>query len=266
MVSVGRKDGSVIDRLPVPDIIIGGAPRSGTTFLCELLAKHPGVFIAKPFIPEPKVCMTAHPDGDAGLLQRYAALFSDASPCAIRVEKTSYYLENATARERLVRILPNARFVFILREPVERAYSNWMRSRLNGIETLLFEDAIEREPDRVSPLPPQQAYARPFDYLARGRYGTLIEAWINTVGRERVAVYVFEAAIAAPDVFVADLQRFIGVDPLPWSALTTAKINAIERGPEGLNEKTAATLREKMRPEVEHLARIAGVDVTIWGY
>src|ERR1700736_5390855 len=99
MVSVGRKDGSVIDRLPVPDIIIGGAPRSGTTFLCELLAKHPGIFIAKPFIPEPKVCMMPHSDGDAGLLQRYAAFFSDAPPNAIHVEKTSYYLENADARE-----------------------------------------------------------------------------------------------------------------------------------------------------------------------
>ena len=136
MVPLGGKDGSVSDRLPVADAIIGGAPRSGTTFLCELLAKHPDVFVAKPFIPEPKVCMTPHPDGDAGLLQRYATFFSDAPRRAIRVEKTSYYLENAAARERLVRILPLARFVFILREPVERAYSNWMRSRDNGLETL----------------------------------------------------------------------------------------------------------------------------------
>ena len=118
----------------------------------------------------------------------------------------------------------------------------------------------------MSPLPPHQDYARPFDYLSRGRYGTLIEAWIKAVGRDRVAVYVFEAAIAAPDVFVRDLQRFIRVDPLPWSALKTGKINAIERGRDGLNERTAAMLRERMRPEVEHLARIADVDVGRWGY
>src|SRR5207253_6964810 len=136
----------------VPDVIIGGAPRSGTTFLCELLAKHPDIYVAKPFIPEPKVCMTPHPGGDAGLLRRYADIFSDAPSRSIRIEKTSYYLENAEARERLVRILPRAKFVFILREPVERAYSNWMRSRLNGLETLPFEEAIERELSRVSPL------------------------------------------------------------------------------------------------------------------
>ena len=253
-------------RVPVPDVIIGGAPRSGTTFLCELFAKHPSIYVARPFIPEPKVCMTPHPDGDTGLLQRYAGFFSSAPPQTVRVEKTSYYLENTDARERLVRLLPETKFIFILREPVERAYSNWIRSRLNGLETLPFEKAVQLEAGRESPLPPHQSYARPFDYLSRGRYGTLIEAWIRAVGRDRLAVYILEAAVAAPDRFVADLQRFVGVDAMPWSSLKTGRVNAIERGSDGLDRKTAAALREKMRHEVERLAEIANVDVAIWGY
>jgi len=263
---MGRQDGAMSGRVPLPDVIIGGAPRSGTTFLCELLAKHPSVYVARPFIPEPKVCMTPHPDGDAGLLQRYGSFFSSAPPRAVRIEKTSYYLENADARERLVRILPETKFIFILREPVERAYSNWMRSRLNGLETLPFETAVELEPGRESPMPPHQSYARPFDYLSRGRYGTLIEPWIRAVGRERLAIYVLEAAVAAPDRFVADLQSFVGVDALPWSSLITGTVNGIERGSDGLSKHTAAALREKMRHEVERLAEIANVDVAIWGY
>jgi hypothetical protein len=265
MVSVGRESGAVITRT-TPDAIIGGAPRSGTTFLCELLNKHPDVYVAQPFIPEPKVCMIPHPEGDDGILRRYADLFSDSPPSSVRIEKTSYYLENAEARERLVRTLPRTKFVFILREPVERAYSNWLRSRLNGLETFPFEEAVAREHERGSPLPPTQAYARPFDYMARGRYGTFIEAWIGAVGRERVAVYILEAALAAPEPFVAELQRFIGVDPLPWRALATGRINAIERGAEGLSEQTVTALREKIRPEVERLASITGLDVAIWGY
>jgi Sulfotransferase domain len=253
-------------RLPVPDIVIGGAPRSGTTFLCELLAKHPAVSVARPFIPEPKVCMTAAADGDAGLLRRYAEFFSDAPPDSVRVEKTSYYLENAEARERLVRILPQAKFIFILREPVERAYSNWLRSCQNGLETLPFEEAVDCEHGRVSPLPPNQAYARPFDYLTRGRYGGLVEAWIRAVGRERMAILVLEQTTMAPERFVANLQQFIGVEPLPWSALATGKINSIERGSSRISGKTRAALRAKMRPEVERLARVADLDVAIWGY
>src|SRR5262245_65457671 len=54
----------------IPDFVVGGAPRSGTTFLCELLAKHPKVYVARPFIPEPKVCLMDHPAGDSGLFQR----------------------------------------------------------------------------------------------------------------------------------------------------------------------------------------------------
>lgn len=263
---MGGRERAMRGSVPLPDVVIGGAPRSGTTFLCELLAKHPSIYVARPFIPEPKVCMTPHPDGDAGLRQRYVEFFSSAPPEAVRIEKTSYYLENADARERLVRIVPEAKFVFMLREPVERAYSNWMRSRLNGLETLPFEQAVELEGRRESPLPPHQSYARPFDYLSRGRYGALIEPWIKAVGRERVAIYVFEAAVAAPGRFVADLQRFVGVDPLPWSSLVTGKINAIDRGSDGLHPDTAVALREKMRHEVERLARIADVDVSIWGY
>ena len=57
----------------LPDIVIGGAPRSGTTFLCELLAKHPDVFIARPVIPEPKVLILPHPDDVAGYRARYEA-------------------------------------------------------------------------------------------------------------------------------------------------------------------------------------------------
>jgi len=263
---MGRELGAVSGPVPIPDIVIGGAPRSGTTFLCELLAKHPGIFVAQPFIPEPKVCMTPHPDGDVGILRRYADFFRNAPRSSVRIEKTSYYLENAEARERLVRLLPQTKFIFILREPVQRAYSNWMRSRLMGLETLPFEEAIEREHGRASPLPPDKAYARPFDYMTRGRYGTFVEAWIDAVGRERVAIYVLEAVLADPEPFVTDLQRFGGVDPLPWSALVTGRINAIERDTDGPSAQTVAALRQKLRPEVERLAKIADVDVSIWGY
>jgi hypothetical protein len=263
---MGRKRLAVSTRIALPDVIIGGAPRSGTTFLCELLSKHPAVYVAKPFSPEPKVCMTPHLDGDVGILRRYADFFGGAPTSCVRIEKTSYYLENVEARERLLRIVPNAKYIFILREPVERAYSNWMRSRLNGLETLSFEQAVACEQSRRSPLPEHQAYARPFDYLARGRYGTFIKAWIHAVGRERVAVYILEAAVSEPTWFVKELQQFLGVGPLSWSALKTGPINSITRGPEGLSQKTATSLRKKMYPEVELLAKVTGVDVSVWGY
>jgi hypothetical protein len=264
---MGREHERVTVRSATPDVVIGGAPRSGTTFLCELLAKHPQVYVAQPYIPEPKVCMTPHPAGDSGLLSRYASFFAEAPPQSTRVEKTSYYFENAEARERLTRLLPQARFVFILREPVARAYSNWSRTRSQGLEKLPFEEAIELdERSRPVPLPSDRAYARPFDYLIRGQYGTFAQAWIDAVGPSRVAFYLFEEAIAAPKSFVHNLQRFVGVEPLPWSRISIGRINAGENDARTIDAVLAARLRRRFAPDVEHLARLTGLDVSIWGY
>jgi hypothetical protein len=250
----------------IPDIVIGGAPRSGTTYLSELLAKHPQIYVARPLVPEPKVCLTAHPAGDAGLLERYASYFGDAPRDAVKVEKTTNYFENEDARIRLTRILPESRFIFILREPVARAYSNWLWSRKNGLETLPFAESIEREGQRASPLPPDRAYARPFDYMTRGRYGTLAERWIDAVGRARIAFYLFETAIAEPTEFVAELQDFIGVGRRPWSELQTGQINSTEPDEAGIDRKLKAVLRERIAPEVRRFAQVSGVDVSAWGY
>ncbi len=250
--------------LLLPHVVVGGAPRAGTTFLCELLARHPGAYVARPFIPEPKVCMRPHPQGRDGYRAEYRRLFSQAPANAVRVEKTSYYFENADARQRLVELLPDAKFVFILREPVSRAYSNWLWSRKNGLETLSFAEAIALEGQRESPLPPDRAYARPFDYMSRGRYGTHAKAWIEAVGRERIAFYIFETAVGAPEPFVDALQDFMCLERRPWSELAVGRINATEPDPEGLSPALAERLRETIRPELLEFAALTGLDIESW--
>ena len=95
----------------VPDIIIGGGPSSGTTFLCSLLSKHPD----PPFIPEPKVCMISHPAGDPGYLERYAVLFADA-PGSRRQATTLRTSRRASAVSACCR-RPNLSSFFASRSP-----------------------------------------------------------------------------------------------------------------------------------------------------
>jgi len=250
----------------LPHIVIGGAPRSGTTFLCELLAKHPQVYIARPFIPEPKICLTPDPAGDLGFRRRYASLFANAPKGTVRIEKTSNYFENDEARERLARLLPDTKFVFILREPVARAYSNWLWSTSNGLETLPFAEAVACEGKRPSPLPPERSYARPFDYMLRSRYGSFAAAWIKSIGRERIAFYVFETAVARPEPFVAHLQRFIGVRPLPWDDLRTGRVNVNPLEGADLDPLLVQKLKAQIAPEMAQLARLTGLDISVWGF
>jgi hypothetical protein len=165
----GTPTTAMTDEPLIATFLIGGAPRSGTTYLCEALDTHPEIVIARPFIPEPKVFVTPA-DGPAAYRERYRRFFGPEMANRQRGEKTSTYLENADACERIWLTIPDVRIMFIVREPVARAYSNWLWSGMRGLETLSFEEAIRREGTRLSPLPPEQAYARPFDYLARADY------------------------------------------------------------------------------------------------
>lgn len=251
----------------LPGLVIGGAPRSGTTFLCELLSRHPQAYVARPFIPEPKVLFMPPPDGDAGFIDRYARLFQDAPAGRLRIEKSSHYLENAGALERFKRLLPRARAVFILRDPVARAYSNWQRSTANGLETLSFEDAIAAEGNREDPFPPERDYVRPFNYVTRSRYGSFVRDWIDALGLERVCVLQLDDAVAAPEQLARRLLDFAGLEPLPWARLNPGVINA---GPGGgahaLSPELTAVLRARLAPEMTLLAQMTGLDVGRWGF
>jgi len=250
----------------LPTFIIGGAPRSGTTFLCHVLDKHPDVFIAKPFSPEPKICLQPAAQGLTEYKKRYEELFAPVTHQKAWGEKSSAYLENINALNHLKNVITKqTRFLFIVREPVKRAYSNYLRSKNNGLETLSFSEAIKLEGQRQDPFPPEKSYVRPFDYLIRGDYATYAERYLNAFGRDRVKFILFENIQHAPDAFYKDLQTFIQVDPLPREKIATGKINASEPD-ETLDENLANELREKMRPSVERFSQLTNLDVSVWGY
>ena len=248
----------------VPDLIVGGAPRERTRPLsCEILDRHPHIHVLKPFIPEPKVCLADLRD-DMAYLDLYAKLFAGAPAGAVFVEKTSNYWENEEARSRLARILPETRYIFILREPVARAYSNWRWSAQNGLETLPFARAFDHS-SRPSPLPPHQRHARPFDYLQRSQYGRLAEEWIRAIGRDRINFYLFEQATADLAAWSADLYSYVGVNAYELGGDEVGVVNAAkDQSP--IDPDIERILRSRIRPEVERFAALTGVDVSPWGY
>jgi Sulfotransferase domain len=247
----------------VPDIIVGGAPRSGTTLSCEILARHPDVFVLKPFIPEPKVCLLDLGEDDNAYLDHYAGLFASAPANACCIEKTSNYWENDEARRRLARMLPETRFIFILREPVARAYSNWRWSTQNGLETLPFEQAFDGS-DRPNPLP-ARPHARPFDYLPRSEYGRLASEWIAAVGKNRLRFYLFEQVTADLDAWAKDLFAYAGVRSLADGITDIGIVNAAaDQSP--IDPGLERDLRGRIRAEVLRFAELTGTDIGCWGY
>ena len=261
----GRREGAAV-RARLPDLIIGGAPRSGTTALCHLLSRHPDIHVARPFVPEPKICLFARPGG-RDHRQAYAELFADAPAGARTVEKTANYFENTEALARLARVVPGARFVFLLREPAARAWSNYLWSRRNGLETLSFEEALASEETRPSPFTGERAYVRPFDYRRRGYYDLHARNYLAVFPRDRVLFLLYERLITDTEAVCRQIQTFLGVEPRSLGGLTERVNSAVDPGRTPTPDPaTMAALRRHFRPHVENFAALTGVDVSPWGY
>jgi hypothetical protein len=249
----------------VPDFIIGGAPRSGTTFLAQALDTHPRIAMAKPWRPEPKVFLREEADPQA-FRARYSQWFGAEHADLVRGEKTTNYFEDAAAPERVASALPDARMVFLLREPVERAYSNWLWSRMNGLDDLPFEEAIELEGRREDPLAAELPHARPHDYLRRGEYGRFARLWIDALGQASVGFFLYEDLFGAAHETLDAIQRFIGVEPAALDERPQSLVNEARHTGEPLGDETRARLRERMRPLVDDLAQVTDLDLSRWGY
>ena len=253
---------------PTPHFIIGGAPRSATTALAHTLDRHPGITMAKPFVPEPKV-LFAPGASPADHAARYAELFADAGD-TLRGEKTSNYLESDIARETIRTTLPDVKLVFTVRDPVERAHSNWRWSRSNGLEDLSFGDAIEQEGQRPDPLP-DRPHARPFDYLRRSDYGTLARQWFEALGTERVHFVLYEELIGAEQsARLHRLQEFVGAEPRDLGPMPRHVGNETrtddDPGTDVLDPALRDRLRERLAPSVREFAELTCMDIGRWGW
>lgn len=249
-----------------PDFIIGGAPRSGTTWLYELLDRHPGVYMAKPVAPEPKFFLVdeLYAEGPA----RYQQWFEGAAEGQIAGEKSTNYLESAQAAGRMARDIPGVKLIFILREPADRAWSNYLWSRMNGHEHESFEDALAHEDARERACPPELRYARPHAYFSRGLYAQLLSEYFARFPREQIICLRFEDLRTTPEALTVRLHRFLGVQPRPADAAVPGVVNPSAEGAgaqdPASHTATIRALRARYAEPNRRLADLLGPDFAVW--
>ena len=246
-----------------PTFIIAGAPRSGTTWLYQLLDRHPEVYMAKPVRPEPKFFLVDDLYS-RGIQYYFDTWFAEAGAFRAAGEKTTNYLESATAAARIHAHLPHVQLVFILREPAHRAYSNWAWSRMNGMEPEDFEKALEREEQRERQLDARLRYARPHAYFSRGLYADMLRPYFGLFPRAQVLCIKFDAIIRRPGDLASRLHEFLGVSARPQDAEGLNVVNPSENN----GETMAATVRERLRQRYEApnqaLAALLGSEFETW--
>jgi hypothetical protein len=206
-------------RAPQPDFLIVGAPKAGTTALHAALAQHPEVFVTRPKEPKYWLCDGAPPPhwsgpGDRHSQQEwiwredeYAALFAEAPPGCVRGESTPFYLWSRGAHRRIAEALPEVRLIAVVRDPIDRAYSNWMHLWSDGLEPVDdFEEAFALQDARV-----RAGWAPFWRYRDLGRYGEQLQHLYACLDRTRVLVLRYRDVVDDPQGTVDRACRFLGI-------------------------------------------------------
>jgi len=187
-----------------------GAQRSGTTYLYHLLNSHPEIEMAQPVRPEPKFFLIDRLY-EQGLDYYYRQFFADRGAGWLLGEKSTSYIESEKVARRIISQFPDAKIIMSLRDPVERAISNYWFSYNNGLETLPLDAAIYQEDERRDDYDHKRISASPFAYLQRGRYINYIEIYERHVPRANIKVLIYEQLVQDDDT-MRDLWAFLGVD------------------------------------------------------
>ena len=227
----------------VPKLIIGGAIKSGTTSVFDYLSGHPEVCASA--IKEPHVLLTAKEPQD--LVAEYKVLFADCKNPDVKIfleASTGYINHGMTVIQNISAISPNCKFLFILRNPIERLYSyyKFQVSRLNLPETMEFSTYIAISEGRTAR--PSGLDEKFFGILEYGHYANYLAAWYQHWPDRNIKVALFDDLVADPGNFMKDVSRFIGVDDsyfddfefAPSNPTISARLKTIHRLSHKLNK------------------------------
>ncbi len=186
----------------LPDFVIIGAIRSGTTSLARHLGAHPQIYVARQ-----KEIRYFNSGLEKGV-EWYASQFDRTLPSQICGEATPAYMSNAEAMRRMSEVIPDARLIAMVREPSNRAWSHyWMRHE-RGHEQRGFEQAIEQEMEVIAKDGPD---GKGVHYLNNGMYAHHLKRALDLYPPDNLLVLVFERMRDEPEAQYRAACRFLGV-------------------------------------------------------
>lgn len=237
----------------LPAFLIAGTQRGGTTFLYDLLLQHPAVYPA--LVKEVHYFDRHYANGEAW----YRANFSPhlaangSEPAQITGESTPCYLYHPHAPKRVAELVPDARIIILLRNPVQRAYSHYNLMREFGIETLSFEDALRAEPERIAEdarrLGEDENYfgrmrAR-YSYVDRGKYIEQVPRWFDYFPASQILILQSEAMYADPPATARQVAEFLGLPD--WDPPRTGVASGLFKPRVTTSSQQHASIRQETR-------------------
>jgi hypothetical protein len=221
-------------------LVIGGQ-RCGTTYLRALLDAHPEITMARPARPEPKFFCS--PDSCAlGLEEYHRRWFAHRTTERVLGDKSTSYLEDPEAPRRAAAVLGEPHVIAVLRDPVERAVSNWRFSTDHGFEERPLETALKDNLVGATPWNPANSSVSPFAYLERGRYLEQLQPWFEAF--PATTHVCFSSELVADGAVRARLFRDLGVGDAGDVEPPASPVNSSTAPAPDLSPWLVAELRE----------------------
>ena len=210
-----------------PNFFIVGAPRAGTTSLWEYLKNTKGVYMSP--IKEPNY-FSVSVNSDLLILRvirdkkKYLELFKDVNDEIAIGEATPLYLWDPKTPKLIHDRIPKAKIIILLRDPIERAYSHFLKLASYGTESHPLSESIKK------------ALKAPPDYSGRvvegGLYYEQVKRYLDIFGKDLVRIYIYEEFVKDPRHYVKEMLEFLGVNEEPPSSV--GEIHNPLRAPRGI--------------------------------
>lgn len=205
--------------MTLPNFLLVGTARSGSTFLYRVLRQHPDVYLParKELVYFSGVYAARRDNGLPFTLDDYRRYFTAAGQTAIGEMSPNYMYTEWTPR-LIAECLPDVKLIFTLRDPVERAYSHYWHNIgrsydhiQNRKETLTFAEAIQRERERLAGGNHEDKMF--YSYVDRGFYMRQIAQFLPLFPRDQMHFILFDELKVNPSGVIADLCKFLDVAP-----------------------------------------------------
>ena len=199
-----------------PNFIIIGAMKAATTSLYTYIKQHPDIFMTK--VKEPMFFNNFQQENNYNILgsksnksttlEEYLAMFKDAKNEKAIGEASPAYIYNENAPYLIKEHLPDVKIIAILRQPTDRAYSNFLHTKRADRENVnSFEQAIKIEKERIS-----DNWSPLYHYIQKGFYSVQLKRYYNLFPKENIKVYLFEDVVKTPKETLKDIFKFLNVD------------------------------------------------------
>jgi len=177
-------------KLNLPSFVVVGPPRTGTSWLHEVLNEHANL----PGPTKETRFFDLHFDRGVNWYLDHFPKAQDGRPFG---EVAPTYFGSSAARERIAQTIPNAKLVFIFRHPVQRLVSLYRLKRAYGMLSWSLEEAMERDPEMVD----------------SSRYASNLRRWQSAFPKEQLSINLYEDLNSNPQAFIDQLAGFLEIPP-----------------------------------------------------